>query len=63
MLWRRKDVVIAIQCKGATFSLTGEDDAECIEGVENFKYLGRILDRSVDDWPEDLRNVGKAHMV
>ena len=44
-----KDVAIASRCEGAAFSLTGEDDSECIEGVETFKYLGRILDRSVDD--------------
>ena len=34
------------RCEGETFSLTGEDDAECIYGDETFKYLGRILDRS-----------------
>ena len=45
------------------FSLTGEDDAECIEGVENFKYLGKILDRSDDDWPAFIRNVEKACRV
>ena len=63
MRWRRKDVVISIQCKGATFSLTGEDDAECIEGVENFKYLGRMLDWSDNDWTEVLRNFGKSRRV
>ena len=51
------------QCKETTFSLTGEDDTECIEGVETFKYLGRILDQSDDDWPAVLWNVGKARRV
>ena len=45
------------------FSLTGEDGAECIEGVERFKYLGRILDWSDYNWAEVLRNVGKACRV
>ena len=50
MWWRRRDVATASRCKEATFSLTGEDEAECIEGVETFKYLGRILYWSGDDW-------------
>ena len=41
----------------------GEDEAECIERVENFKYLGRMLDQSENDWPEVCRNVGKAIRV
>ena len=45
MWWQRKDVAIARRCEGETFSLTGEDNAEGIEGVETFKYQGRILNR------------------
>ena len=63
MQWQRKDVTITGRCEGETFSLTGEDYAECIEGVENFKYLGRILYRSDYDWTVVLRNVGKAYRV
>ena len=63
MRWRRRDVAIASRCKESTFILTGEDEAECIEGVETFKYLGRILDRSDNDWPAVLCNIGKAHRV
>ena len=37
MRWRRRDVAIADRCSEATFSLTGEDGAEFIEGVEVFK--------------------------
>ena len=37
MRWRRGDVTIEIRCVEASFSLTGEDNAECIEGVETFK--------------------------
>ena len=61
--WRRRDVIIGSRCKGGAFSLTGEDDAECIEGVDIFKFLGRILDRSEDDWPAVLHNVGKDRRV
>ena len=63
MLWRRRDVKITSRCAEAAFSLTGEDKAECIKGVETFIYLGRILDRSDNDWPAVLRNVGKACRV
>ena len=41
----------------------GEDKAECIGGVETFKYLGRILDRPDNDWPAVCWNVGKARRV
>ena len=47
----------------ATFSLIGEDEAECIEGVEVFKYLGRLLYRLEDDWPAVLRNIRKVRQV
>ena len=47
----------------ATFILTGEEYAECIDGVEVFKYLGRMLDRSDENCPELLRNIQKAHQV
>ena len=46
MWWRRRDVAIASRCAKASFSLTEEDEAECIEEVETLKYLGRMLDRS-----------------
>ena len=54
MRWRRRDVAIVDKCSEATLSLTGEDEAECIEGTEVFKYLGRLLDWSDNDWPEVL---------
>ena len=34
---------IAEKCTGETLSLTVEDGAECFEGVEYLKYLGRVL--------------------
>ena len=42
-------MAIADKCSEATFSLTWEDEAECIEGVEVINYLGRLLDRSDDN--------------
>ena len=38
MMLRRQDVEIVSKCVGATFRLTGDDGAECFEGVESFKY-------------------------
>ena len=63
MQWRRRDVEVADKCSEATFSLTGEDELECIDAVELFKYLRRLLDRSEDDWPEVLWNIRKARQV
>ena len=63
MWWRRKDVAIAIQCEGATFSLTVEDNADFIEGFETFKCLGVILDRSKDNWTAVIWKVEKSLRV
>ena len=63
MRWWRRDVAIASRCAEASFSLTEEDEVECIKGVDNFKYLGRMLYRLDDDWPVVRRNVRKAHQV
>ena len=56
-------MAIAARCLEATFSLTGEEEAERIKGVEVFKCLGRILDRSDKNWPSFLRNISKARHV
>ena len=45
------------------FSITREDESEFIEGVVIFKYLGRSLDWSDDDWSAVRRNIRKAHQV
>ena len=63
MRWKRRDVAITSRYEEAEFSLTVEDDAECIDGVNNFYYLGRILDPSDDDWPGVLQNFRKARRV
>ena len=48
---------------GARFSLTGEDGAECVEGVDSFNYPGRILHQADEDWPEVLRNICRSRQV
>ena len=63
MRGRRRDNAIASQCAEAYFILTGEDKAECIEGVETLKYLGWMLERSDGNCLAILWNVGKAHRV
>ena len=63
MRWGRRDVEIVSRCMEASFSITGEDEAERIESVETLKYLGQILDRSDNDWPAVLCNVGKASQL
>ena len=54
---------IAAKCKVETFSLTGDDRAECFEEVDSFNYLGRILQRADGEWPEVSRNNGRARQV
>ena len=44
MRWRRRAAGIESRCAEASFRLTGEDEAECIEGVETFKYMGSMFD-------------------
>ena len=63
MRWRRRDVAIAARYLEATFSLTGEEVVEHIEGVEVFKYLRWLLERSDDDWAAVLRKTRKARQV
>ena len=55
--------MITIRCTEASFSLTVEDEAEFIEGVETFKYMVRMLDQSDNNYPEVRRSFGKACQV
>ena len=57
MRWQRRNVGIVYKCTVATFSLTGEDGAGCVEGVESFRYLGRIMHLSGEYCLEVLRNI------
>ena len=51
---------IAAKCKGATFSLIGDDGAEYFYGVDLFKYWGRVLHWADEEWPAVRRNIGRA---
>ena len=63
MRWRRRDVEIAEKCTGETFSLTGDYRADCFEGVDSFKYLGRVLHRTDNDWTAVIRNIRRVRQV
>ena len=54
---------IVARCFEAILGIIGEEEAERIEGVEVFKNLRWLLDRSGNDWPEVLRNIRKASQV
>ena len=43
--------------------MTGEEGEETIEGVALFKYLGRTMEQSDDDWPEVRRKIRKERKV
>ena len=34
-----------------------------VEGVANFKYLGRVLEQTYDGWPDIRRNIKRARAV
>ena len=53
-------MAVVDKCSEANFSLTGDDEAECIDGNEVFKYLGRLLYRLYYDYPEVLQNTRKV---
>ena len=55
--------MIASRCAEDSFSLVGEYKAEFIEGVENFMYLGLMLERLYDNWSVVCLNEGKVHRV
>ena len=63
MRWRRQDVEIVARCLEKAFSMTGEEEAEIIEGVGSFKYLGRLMERSHNDSTEVLHITRKARQV
>ena len=54
---------IAEKYTEANFSLTGEDGAEFFKGVDYFKYLGQVLHREDDEWPEVLGNIRRERQV
>ena len=63
MMWQRRDVIIARRCAEASFRLTGDNKAEFVEGVETFKYLVLMLDRSGENCPAVCQNVGEVSQL
>ena len=60
---RRRGVEFTSWCVDIEFSLTGKEGEETIKLVALFKCLGRPLEHSDDDWPEVIRNIGRARQV
>ena len=63
MRLRQRDVELAQRYGDMEFSLFGREGYELVEGVTQFKYLGRPLDQYDNDWPEILRNTSRARKV
>ena len=59
MRWQRGNKAITDNCSDVTFSLTGEDRADYIEGVEVSKYLRKPLDQSDNNWTVVLVKISK----
>ena len=45
------------------FNLDREEGDERVENVPNFRYLGRPLDQTDDDWTDVRRNIMRARSV
>ena len=63
MRWRQLNFSVVAKCSEAMFSLTGEDEVGRIEGLVRFNYLGRLMDRSDDNWSAVLHNISKLSQV
>ena len=61
LLWR--DVGMAERCGEMEFSLEGREGEERVENVMTFRYLGKLLDQTYDDWPAVRRNIMRARSV
>ena len=58
-----RDVEVVSLCSDTEFSLNGEEGGDKIEGVVIFKYLGRPLDQSDDEWMAVIWNIRKSRQV
>ena len=59
MRWRRRDTAIMTRFLEAMFSLIGEEEAEHIEGVGRFKYLGRLMYLPDENFTLVMPNIGR----
>ena len=51
------------RCGEMEFNLDGEEGDERVENVRTFRYLGRPLDQTDDDWTAVRRNIMRARSV
>ena len=57
---RQRDVDMAARCGEMDLSMEGGEGYERVEGVATFRYLGRPLDQTDDDWPAVRRKIMHA---
>ena len=57
---RRRDVDMAARFEKMGLSLEGGKGGDSLEGVATFRYLGRPLDQTDDDWPAVRWNIMRA---
>ena len=60
---RWRDVEIVERCGDMEFRLYGGEGGNMLERVSTFKYLGRPLYRTDDDWPTIRRNIMRTRTV
>ena len=60
---RRRDVDMLARCGEMEFNLNGEEGDKRVENVPTFRYLGRPLDQTDDDWPTVRKNIMHARLV
>ena len=56
-------MAVAAKCLEDRFSLIVDDEAEHIEEVGRFKYLGRLMDQSDEYCPSVMHNISKERHV
>ena len=61
LIWRY--LKMAERCRDMEFILYRREGDALVEGVANFKYMGRKLDQTDYDWPVVRRNVKRAQRV
>ena len=50
-------------CREIEFSLEGGEGEERVENVKMFRYMGRPLDQTDDDWTAVRRNITYERLV
>ena len=54
---RQRDVEMEARCGKMEFNIDGEEGEERLENVPEFRYLGRSIDQTDDDWPAVRRKI------